>query len=347
MLDFDFVRYYEQDSFDNSCIPVRRKGLWENDERVRQGEKGVMLQAGKTDYSDCRRVRLAGWATPSFWQQRIPLVMSSNERASFIPRSRGVCMSIEKTKEGERREDETERGEKKGRKTKIAKKREARGSACRGRKTRRAYNGICWLEKGVRKRCQGCAWLKSMAVSSTGPANFLPWPKTMRVTTRDVNGGGSVTAGAKGTYIGPRSSREHQVREEFNLTESHMGLSNFSAWCASSSVVRDNRIAVIVRRIGFDRSGRLRVVGDVMKIKTVVSRKRTPLKMRFKYLISPIYLLHNISLESKFKQEYKFNKKNRWWRLKQKLIRGSRNNFSNLSEAVRCAATNRSLIIFQ
>lgn len=33
--------------------------------------------------------------------------------------------------------------------------------------------------------------------------------------------------------------------------------------------------------------------------------------MRFKYLISPIYLLHNISLESKFKQEYKFNKKSR------------------------------------
>lgn len=66
MLDFDLIQHYEQDSFDNSWLPVRHKGLWENDERGRQSEKGVMLQAGKTDYSDCRRVRLAGWATQSF-----------------------------------------------------------------------------------------------------------------------------------------------------------------------------------------------------------------------------------------------------------------------------------------
>lgn len=248
-------------------------GLWENDERVRQGEKGVTLQAGKTDYSDCRRVRLAGWATPSFWQQRIPLVMSSNERASFIPRSRGVCTSIEKTKERERREDETERGEKKGGKTKIAKKRERRETLPGVEKVCARIMEYVGSEEGVRKRCQGCAWLKSMAVSSTGPANFLPRPKTTRVTTRDVNGSGSAIADAKGTYIGPRSSPEHEVREEFNLTESHMGLSNFSAWCASSSVGRDNRIAKIVRRIRFDWSGRLRV-GDVMKIKTVVSKKK-------------------------------------------------------------------------
>lgn len=96
------------------CQYDTRGTLVERRERVRQGEKGVTLQAGKTDYSDCRRVRLAGWATPSFWQQRIPLVMSSNERASFISRSRGVCTSFEKKKEREeRRRDREKREERK------------------------------------------------------------------------------------------------------------------------------------------------------------------------------------------------------------------------------------------
>lgn len=48
-----------------------------------------------------------------------------------------------------------------------------------------------------------------MAVSSTGPANFLPRPKITRVTSRDVNGD-AATACVKGAYIGPRSSREHE-----------------------------------------------------------------------------------------------------------------------------------------
>lgn len=54
--------------------------------------------------------------------------MSSNERASFIPRSRGVCTSIKKTKERERgektRQREAERKEEK-RKSRKSETREA------------------------------------------------------------------------------------------------------------------------------------------------------------------------------------------------------------------------------
>lgn len=96
---------------DSGWIPAQYEWLW-GCGRMRRGEKGVTLQAGKTDYSDCRRVRLAGWATPSFWQRWIPLVMSSNERAFFIPRSWARGM-YKHWKKGGKRAEKTGKGEKK------------------------------------------------------------------------------------------------------------------------------------------------------------------------------------------------------------------------------------------
>ena len=77
-------------------------------------------QAEKTDYSDCRRVRLAGWATPSFWRPRIPLVILSNERASPLfstnelrvlkaRKSRSVCVCV-RERERERKRDSRKTG---------------------------------------------------------------------------------------------------------------------------------------------------------------------------------------------------------------------------------------------
>lgn len=102
----------------------------------RRVKKGVMLQVGKTDYSDCRRVRLAGRATPSFWQRWIPLVMSSNERASFIPLSRGVYEYWKKEKRAGRRRKREKRGKREKEKTETVKKARQRRFVG-GRKTRR------------------------------------------------------------------------------------------------------------------------------------------------------------------------------------------------------------------
>lgn len=61
---FDFARHYE--SAMPKVPPLIPDGFPHNvsdlgmSERARQGGKRVTLRAGKTDYSDCRRVRLAG-----------------------------------------------------------------------------------------------------------------------------------------------------------------------------------------------------------------------------------------------------------------------------------------------
>ena len=100
---------------------------------MRRSGKGVTLQAGKTDYSDCRRVRLAGWATPSFWQRRIPLVMSSNERAFFILLASARYVRAFEKKKGREGGREQRRRKREKRNTKISWKSET----VEGRKTRR------------------------------------------------------------------------------------------------------------------------------------------------------------------------------------------------------------------
>lgn len=181
---FDFVGHYGHNA--SKVAATILDGLphssgFGSSGRMRRDGKGVTLQAGKTDYSDCRRVRLAGWATPSFWQRRIPLVMSSNERAFFIPLARYVQAS---GKKGGKRQKRWEKGKRKNKKRKWWKKDETiGGSKNSARIMEYASRAYTW-EAGVRKRCQGCAWLKSMAAPhQPGPTNSFPGPNYAPLTS--------------------------------------------------------------------------------------------------------------------------------------------------------------------